>query len=254
MVGVVEGALFRSMPLLPSSWISLSTYVVTRACPSRRLSATGQPLTLFALKGIYLAASREISMLFRSFSKCAIPAWDVTLVLQSMTRGPYEPLQTLGERFLAQKALFLLSLALAKRVGKLHALSYRVSHSRDWGEVSFSFIPGFVVKTQDPSSSAPRFEGFTVPGLPNSRTNHNGRLLCPVWVVRYYLDRTAPHRPRCEWLFVTAGCSKKKIAKNTVSFWFRKTISRAYQLSGQSLLDLPLESQRDPWYRSISSV
>ena len=94
---------------------------------------------------------------------------------------------------------------------------------------------GFVAKTQDPSSLAPRFEGFTVPALTNARKNRNGRLLCPVRAVKVYLDRTAPHRPRCERLFVTAGRSKKEISKTTVSFWLRKTISRAYELSGTAL-------------------
>ena len=89
-----------------------------------------------------------------------------------------------------------------------------------------------MAKTQDPSSLAPRFEGFTVPALPNARNNHNGRLLCPVQAVRCYLDRTAAHRLRCERLFVTAGRSKEEISKTTVSFWLRKTISRAYELSG----------------------
>ena len=116
----------------------------------------------------------------------------------------------------------------------LHALSYRVSHTRDWGEVSFAFVTGFVAKTQDPSCLAPRFEGFSVPALPNARKNRNGRLLCPVRVVKVYLDRTASHRPRCERLFVTAGRSKK-ISKTTVSFWLRKTILRAYELSGTAL-------------------
>ena len=31
----------------------------------------------------------------------------------------------------------------------------------------------------------------------------------------------------------------KEISKNTVSFWLRKTISRAYQLSGRSVPDPP---------------
>ena len=159
------------------------------------------------------------------------PAWDVALVLQSLTGAPYEPLRTCDERFLAQKTLFLLALALAKRIGELHAFSYRVSPSRVWAEVSFSFVPGFVAKTQDPSSLAPRFEGFTVPALPNARNNSNGRL-CPVRAVRCYLDLTAAHRPLCEQLFVTAGRSKKAISKTTVSFWLRKTISRSYELSG----------------------
>ena len=197
--------------------------------------------SVLALKGRDLAASREITTLLRSFARSVNPvelrppAWDVSLVLQSLTGAPYEPLRTCEERFLAQKMLFLLALASAKRIGELHALSYRVSHTRDWGEVSFAFVTGFVAKTQDPSSLAPRFEGFSVPALPNARKNCNGRLLCPVRAVKVYLDRTASHRPRCERLFVTAGRSKKEIAKTTVSFWLRKTISRAYELSGTAL-------------------
>ena len=197
--------------------------------------------SVLALKGQDLAASREITTVLRSFSRSVNPvelrppAWDVSLVLQSLTGAPYEPLRTCEERFLAQKTLFLLALALAKRIGELHALSYRVSHTRNWGEVSFSFVTGFVAKTQDPSSLAPRFEDFSVPALPNARNNRNGRLLRPVQAVRVYLDRTAPHRSRCERFFVTAGRSKKEIAKTTVSFWLRKTISCAYELSGTAL-------------------
>ena len=130
--------------------------------------------SVLALKGRDLAASREITTLLRSFARSVNPvelrppAWDVSLVLQSLTGAPYEPLQTCEECFLAQKTLFLLALASAKRIGELHALSYRVSHTRDWGEVSFAFVAGFVAKTQDPSSLAPRFEGFSVPALPNA--------------------------------------------------------------------------------------
>ena len=114
--------------------------------------------SVLALKGRDLAASREITTLLRSFARSVNPvelrppAWDVSLVLQSLTGAPYEPLRTCEERFLAQKTLFLLALASAKRIGELHALSYRVSHTRDWGEVSFAFVTGFVAKTQDPSS------------------------------------------------------------------------------------------------------
>ena len=212
--------------------------------------------SVLALKGLDLAASREITTLLRSFARSVNPfelrppAWDVSLVLQSLTGAPYEPLRTCEEHFLAQKTLFLLALASAKRIGELHALSYRVSHTRDWGEVSFAFVTGFVAKTQDPSSLAPRFEGFSVPALTNARKNRNGRLLCPVRAVKVYLDRTAPHRPQCERLFVTAGRSKKEISKTTVSFWLRKTISRAYELSGTAL---PVPAPRARETRGIVS-
>ena len=78
--------------------------------------------SVLALKGRDLASSREITMLLRSFSRSVDPvelrppAWDVALVLQSLIGAPYEPLRTCDERFLAQKTLFLLALALAKRM------------------------------------------------------------------------------------------------------------------------------------------
>ena len=129
--------------------------------------------SVLALKGWDLASSREITMLLHSFSRSVDlvelcpPAWDVSLVLQSLTGAPYEPLRTCEERFLAQKTtLFLLALASVKSIGELHALSYHVCHTSGWGEVSFSFFPGFVAKTHNLSCLAPLFEGFSVPALP----------------------------------------------------------------------------------------
>ena len=171
--------------------------------------------SVLALKGRDLAASREITTLLRSLRDRSILLSCVHLrgtflwffrALRGLRMSLCGRVRSV---FLSQKTLFLLALASAKRIGELHALSYRVSHTRDWGEVSFAFVTGFVAKTQDPSSLAPRFEGFSVPALTNARKNHNGRLLCPVRAVKVYLDRTAPHRPRCERLFVTAGRSKK---------------------------------------------
>ena len=50
--------------------------------------------SVLALKNWDLASSREITMLLRSFSRCMVPvelrppAWDVSLVLQSLTGTP----------------------------------------------------------------------------------------------------------------------------------------------------------------------
>ena len=63
--------------------------------------------SVLALKGRDLASSREITTLLRSFSRSVNPVelhppvWDVSLVLQSLTGAPYEPLRTCEERFLA---------------------------------------------------------------------------------------------------------------------------------------------------------
>ena len=178
--------------------------------------------------------SRSLAKTYSPKDLCR-PAWDVALALLSLTNQPYELIREAEERFFAQKAPFLIALASAKQVGELHALSYRVSHSTDWTEVSLSFVPGFVAKTQDQSSFDPRFESFTVPALPKSSSPPNGRLMCPVRAVKCYLDRTAQRRPQCERLFIATGRTKKEAAKNTVAFWLRKVMSLAYQLSGKPL-------------------
>ena len=92
-----------------------------------------------------------------------------------------------------------------------------------------------MAKTQDQSSLDPRFENFTVPALPKSSSSPNGKLLCPVGAVKCYLNCTSQHRPRCERLFVNSGRTRKEISKNAISFWLRKVISLAYQLSGKPL-------------------
>ena len=67
--------------------------------------------SVLALKGRDLSSSREITMLLCSFARSVNPvelrppAWDVSLVLQSLTGAAYEPLRTCEERFLAQKTL-----------------------------------------------------------------------------------------------------------------------------------------------------
>ena len=67
--------------------------------------------SVLALMGRDLAASREITTLLCSFARSVNPvelhqpAWDVSLVLQSLTGALYEPLRTCEERFLAQKTL-----------------------------------------------------------------------------------------------------------------------------------------------------
>ena len=150
--------------------------------------------SVFTVKGMDLANSRELSMILHSFAKTCSPqelrppAFDVPLVLQSLTNQSYEPIREAEERFLAQKTLFMTALASAKRVGELHAT--------DW-KVSFSFVPGFEAKTQDQSSFDPRFENFTVPALPKSSSSPNGRLLCPVRAVKRYLDRIARDASGC---------------------------------------------------------
>ena len=193
--------------------------------------------SVLALKGRDLASSREITMLLRSFSRSVNPvelrppAWDVALVLQSLTG---------------------LRMSLYGRVMSVFWHRKRYSYwPLPWLSVSgsstlcriVSLIQGAGLRFPFLSSRA-SWQTLRIPlhlllGLRaflyqpyQMQEISNGRLLCPVRAVRCYLDRAAAHRALCERLFVTAVRSKKEISKTTVSFWLRKTISRAYELSG----------------------
>ena len=90
--------------------------------------------------------------------------------------------------FLVRKALFILASASAELDGVFHAMSFRGSHSGGWGEVSFSFVPGFVAKIQGPP---PFLLGLraSLYRPTQTRDNRNGRLLYPVLAVRCSLVR-----------------------------------------------------------------
>ncbi|XP_068212671.1 uncharacterized protein [Palaemon carinicauda] len=192
---------------------------------------------VFLLKGIDLGASRHISMLIKSFEQSYPPfssrvlQWDVARVLDMLSKPPFEPLKDIVDRNLTLKAVFLLALASAKRVGEIHGLSYEVEHSRGWRDVSFKFVPSFVAKTQNPSVLDPKFEGFSIPAIPRS-VNQDDLKLCPVRAIRKYLKRTANLRPGIKNLFVSTGPSKKQVSKNTISFWLRQVIIKAYTSVG----------------------
>ena len=63
----------------------------------------------------------------RPLSSSLVPPWDLLVVLQFLRGPPFEPLASASLRALTQKVLFLVSLATARRVGELQAVSCEVS-------------------------------------------------------------------------------------------------------------------------------
>ena len=100
----------------------------------------------------------------------------------------------------------------------------------------FCFVPDFVAKTQDPSFFDTRYESFTIPSLRDfTDGDPDEMLLCPVRAVREYLRRTRGFRPELPRLFLTTGFKRKVVSRNTLSFWLREVIRRAYRSSDQEL-------------------
>ena len=112
---------------------------------------------VFSLTGMDLAASTVVSWMFRSFERLCPPQemrpldCNLSLVLQCLSRLPFEPLKFASDKHPTWKKSFLLAPASAKRVSELHGISFHVCHSRSWSSYTFSFLPDFVAKTQNPS-------------------------------------------------------------------------------------------------------
>ena len=73
------------------------------------------------------------------------PSGDLTTVLTYLRSSSFEQLTTISLRDLTHKTLFLISLATAKRVGEIQALSRQVSFSSS--SAGLSYVPEFVTKT-----------------------------------------------------------------------------------------------------------
>lgn len=59
----------------------------------------------------------------RSAVHVRVPAWDLAVALEGLPQAPFEPLDSISEKFLALKMAFLLAITSLKRVGDLQALS-----------------------------------------------------------------------------------------------------------------------------------
>ena len=120
-----------------------------------------------------LAASSMVSRMFRHIEKSCPPHeinppdWNLLLILCCSLRPPFEPLKLASDKHLTWMTSFLLALASTKRVSELHGPSFRVRHSHGWRSCTFSFLPDFVAKTQNPCIPNSHFEEFSVPSLDN---------------------------------------------------------------------------------------
>ena len=148
-----------------------------------------------------------------------LPKWDLSLVLDSLLKAPYEPIAKASLRDLTLKTVFLLALASAKRVSELQGLSPMVSHTEDWTKMSFSFGVDFVA-------------------LSSYTGEEDDLLLCPVRATRRYLALTRPTRPERSRLFLPLTGDSPSVSKNTISRWITLVIRLAYQHQSSASLTL----------------
>ena len=199
---------------------------------SRQLSVSAVMGYCSMLSGVFKSVLLEISSspvlhdLIRSFQveapirEVRPPSWDLPTLLNYL-RSSFEPLSSISLRDLTRKTLFLISLATAKRVGELQALSRRDSFSSSFA--GLSYVPEFVAKTESAIRPLPRsFEvkslGDFAAGLPEDL------LLCSVRSLSAYLDRTSGLVNRPRQLFVSSKCPSRAMSKNGISYMLREVI------------------------------
>ena len=159
------------------------------------------------------------------------PCWDLDVVLRQLMAEAYEPLSSLNLRSLAKKTLFLVTLATAKRVGELQALSKVVSSQGD--DLILSYLPHFVAKTERAVAPSPR--SFCLCSLAEfARDLEEGSLLCPVCALHTYLECTKSFPMQAATVFVSPRSLSRAMSKNSVSYFLRKVISDAGGCQGSS--------------------
>ena len=110
-----------------------------------------------------------------------------------------------------------------------HSQSARAHRSEAWRSLTFSFMPDFAAKTQNPSLPDDRLDRFSVLSLWDFIDNDLDKtVFCTVWAAWLYLKRTLQFRPSCK-LLISTGQNEKEVSTNTFSFWFHEVIERAYQ-------------------------
>ena len=189
---------------------------------------------LGSVEGTPVSMHPVLSSLIKSFKKMIpasrprVPDWDLSRVLAHLRSPAYEPPRwgsTEDRMCCTRKTVFLLALAKTDRRSELQALS------RDPRDLVFSPrgmsmrpVSDFVPKTGVPGMDP---QPFLVPALaPFSGRDSDDRLLCPVRMVRKYLEFTGGLKS-CQRLFQKVKGQGPPNAQ-TVSHWITDCIRAAH--------------------------
>ena len=198
--------------------------------------------------GHHIAQSSDIHRLLSSFhrdrpkSSRNFPKWNLSVVLNELTKAAFEPMKDTDLKYLILKTAFLLALASGKRRSEIHAwVANKVSNLGQ--REKFALFPSsdFIAKNQLAREGSQSVSPVTIPAFTTivDRQFKEDRTLCPVQALRFYLDRTKDLRGSRSLLFISF---KKRhtsdIRPTTLSSWLKQTILLCYKQADQQALDL----------------
>ena len=156
---------------------------------------------LYALgpTGQHIAHNADLHRLLSSFhrdrpkSSRNLPQWNLSVVLNELTKAPFEPMKGTDLKHLTLKTAFLLAVASGKRCSEIHAwVENKVSNLGQWEKVALFPSSDFIAKNQLVREGSQSVSPVIIPALTTivDRQFKEDRTLCPVRALRYYLDQS----------------------------------------------------------------
>ena len=119
-------------------------------------------------------------------------------------------------------------MASGKHRSEIHAwVANKVSNLGQWEKVALLPSSDFIAKNQLAREGSQSVSPVTIPALTTivDRQFKEDRTLCPVWALRYYLDRTKDLRGSRSLLFISFKKGHTSdIRPATLSSWLKQTI------------------------------
>ena len=196
----------------------------------------------------HIAHNADLHRLLSSFhrdrpkSSRNLPKWNLSVVLNELTKAPFEPMKDSDLKHLTLKTAFLLALASGKRRSEIHAwVANKVANLGQWEKVALFPSSDFIAKNQLAREGSQSVSPVTIPALTTivDRQFKEDRTLCPVRALRFYLDRTKDLRGSRSLLLISFKKGHTSdIRPATLSSWLKQTILLCYKQADQQALDL----------------
>ena len=223
--------------LFDTHGLSPQTIKGYRTCLGLVLNRTGKAKVVLHKTISDLIASMELQ---RPRITPVLPQWDLGIVLEALSKSPYEPLREASLKHLTFKTIFLLAMASAGRRSELQALMFDqkyIQFKPKGAGVTLYFSLEFMRKNQKPNQVN---DPWYIPVVPTGNSEF-GAPNCPVRALRYYHRYLTEHpelRKDRRRLFVPIKYNNagKELSAATISRWICTTIvdSHAAMQNGKS--------------------
>ena len=211
--------------LFDTHGLSPQTIKGYRTCIGSVLTRTSRAKVVLHRTISDMIASMELQ---RPRTTPVLPQWDLGVVLEALSKSPYEPLREASFKHLTLKTVFLLAMASAGRRSELHALKFDKNYIQfkpKGAGVTLYFSPEFMCKNQKPNQVN---DPWYIPAIPTGKPEF-GAPNCPVRALHYYHRYLTEHpdlRKDRRRLVVPIKDNNagKELSASSISRWICTTI------------------------------